>query len=275
MDGLITGRVSGFGGAGIAYQVDGRESAPWMVLSNSLATDRRVWDPQMEALSAKYRVLRYDTRGHGESDAGNAPYDFGQLTEDVLALYRELEIEQADFMGISLGGMTGLALAMCAAERISRLVCCDARASAPEPYKAIWENNIARLHEMGVAGLTESTLERWFTAEYMAASQNAGSPEAEALEKVRAMFNATSAVGYEGTARVLQNLDMLDGLPTLQCKTLYVVGEADMAAPIAVMQDLANRTPDARLKILPNAAHLSNIEQPGAFIAAVEDFLSL
>ncbi len=254
----------------IAYQVDGPQGAPWLVMSNSLATDRRVWEPQIHELANKYRVVRYDTRGHGASQAGTAPYNFGHLTEDVHALFEELEIEQADFIGISLGGMTGLAFAMCAPERVGRLVCCDARASAPDAYKSMWENNIANLQEQGIAGLVEPTLERWFTSEFIMAPNNAGS-----LETVRSMFNATSAIGYEGAARALQNLDMLDGLPSLQCKTLYIVGESDMAAPVAVMQDMADRTPQACLKILPNAAHLSNIEQPDAFNSAISDFLSL
>jgi 3-oxoadipate enol-lactonase len=267
---LNTGTVLGYGDTKIAYQIDGPESAPWMVLSNSLATDRHVWDPQMEALAKKFRVLRYDTRGHGQSEPGLAPYDFGQLTEDVHALLSQLDIQQTDFMGISLGGMTGLALAMCSPERINRLICCDARASAPAPYKAMWENNIAKLGETGVAGLMEPTLERWFTPQFMAATENA-----EMLELVRSMFMATSEVGYEGAARALQNLDMLDGLPSLRCSTLYVVGEADMAAPVDVMKDMADRTPGGSLNVLPNAAHLSNMEQPDAFNSAISDFLNL
>lgn len=266
----ICGLIPGFGGALIAYQVDGPMGAPWLVLSNSLATDRRIWGPQIGILSKKYRVLRYDTRGHGESQAGAAPYDFGQLTEDVHALFETLEINRADFMGISLGGMTGLAFAMCAPDRVGRLVCCDARASTPDSGKAMWESNIASLRKNGVAGLIEPTLEHWFTEDFMAATKNT-----EILATVRSMFSATSATGYEGSARALQNLDMLEGLPNLKCDTLYVVGDSDTEAPVPVMQDMADRTPGAELKILPNAAHLSNIEQSAAFNSAVSDFLSL
>ncbi|MEP1209560.1 MAG: alpha/beta fold hydrolase [Rhizobiaceae bacterium] len=270
MSPAVCGLVPGSGGTLIAYQVDGPIGAPWLILSNSLASDRRVWGPQINALTSKYRVLRYDTRGHGDSQPGTAPYDFGQLTEDVHVLFETLEIERADFMGISLGGMTGLAFAMCAPERVGRLICCDARASAPPPYKTIWENNIAKLQEVGMNGLVEPTLERWFTPEFLTAPENAS-----VLATVRSMFAATSPIGYEGTARALQNLDMLDGLPNLKCETLYIVGEADMAAPVDVMRDMADRTPRAALKVLPNASHLSNIEQPAAFNSAVSDFLSL
>ncbi len=270
MSASIAGQVPGSGGTMIAYQIDGPQGAPWLMMSNSLATDRRIWDPQIRDLTSKYRVVRYDTRGHGDSQAGSAPYNFGHLTEDVHALFEHLQIERADFIGISLGGMTGLAFAMCAPERVGRLVCCDARASAPDAYRGMWEDNIAKLNQRGIAGLVEPTLERWFTPDFMAATKNA-----DTLATVRSMFNATSTVGYEGAARALQNLDMLEGLPSLQCKTLYIVGEADMAAPVAVMQDMADRTPQACLKILPNAAHLSNIEQPDAFNSAIRNFLSL
>jgi len=266
----VTGILPGAGGVGISYQVEGPEDAPWLILSNSLATDRRMWEPQIDVLRASRRVLRYDTRGHGQSEAGQAPYSFDQLTGDVLALCDALAIERADFLGLSLGGMTGLALAMRAPERVGRLVCCDARASAPEPYKAMWDGNIARLHEVGMAGLLEPTIGRWFTEAFLEAPENA-----EALDIVRSMIRATSPVGYEGVARLLQTLDLQGGLATLRSDTLYITGEADMAAPVAVMQDMADSTPGASLTVLPNAAHLSSIEQPMAFIDAIKGFLSL
>ncbi len=196
------------------------------------------------------------------------PYDFDQLTGDVLALFDALSIQKADFIGISLGGMTGLALAMAAPERVGRLVCCDARASAPEMYKGLWDGNIARLHEQGIEGLIEPTLERWFTASFLSAPENTGT-----LDQVRSMIRATSPIGYEGAARLLQSLDLIGGLGGLSCPTLYVTGEFDMAASVDVMQDMTDRTPGASLAALSNAAHLSNIEQSDAFISAVREFL--
>lgn len=257
-------------GVKISYSVEGKANAPWLILSNSLATDRHVWDPQMEALSASYRVLRYDTRGHGKSGPGQAPYTLEELSGDALALCTKLGIERADFMGISLGGMTGLALAMRAPGLVGRLVCCDARADAPAPYKAIWDTNIARLHEIGIAKIVEPTLERWFTPAYLADATNSAT-----LGAVRDMISATSATGYEGVARALQALDLKGGLATLSCPTLYIVGEHDMAAPVAVMQEMADLSPNASLTVLPDAAHLSNMEQPEAFNAAIRGFLNL
>ena len=270
MSDLVTGQLPGAGGVGISYQIDGPEDAPWLILSNSLATDRRMWAPQIDALCVSRRVLRYDTRGHGQSEAGQAPYSFDQLTGDVLALCDALEIERADFLGLSLGGMTGLALALRAPERVGRLVCCDARADAPEPYKAMWDGNIAQLHKTGISGLREPTIGRWFTPAFLESPENAA-----ALDTVRDMIQTTSPIGYEGVARLLQTLDLRDKLATLQTDTLYITGAADMAAPVAVMHDMADNTPRASLTVLPDAAHLSNIEQPVAFIDAIKGFLSL
>lgn len=270
MSAVTSGILPGADGVGISYLVEGPEDAPWLILSNSLATDWRMWEPQIDVLRASRRVLRYDTRGHGQSEAGQAPYSFDQLTGDVLALCDGLSIERADFLGLSFGGMTGLALAMRAPERVGRLVCCDARASAPEPYKAMWDGNIARLHEVGMAGLVEPTIGRWFTAPFIDASENS-----ETLDVVRSMIRDTSPVGYEGVARLLQSLDLQSGLGALRPETLFVTGEADMAAPVAVMQEMADRTPGASLTVLPNAAHLSNIEQPEAFSNAIKGFLRL
>lgn len=267
---MPTGMLPGADGVGISYLVEGPEDAPWLILSNSLATDWRMWEPQIDVLRASRRVLRYDTRGHGKSEAGRAPYNFDQLTGDVLALCDALSIERADFLGLSLGGMTGLALAMSAPERVNRLVCCDARASAPEQYKAMWDGNIKRLHEVGMAGLVEPTIGRWFTTSFLDAPENT-----ETLGVVSSMIQGTSPVGYEGVARLLQTLDLKGGLATLQPNTLYVTGEADMAAPVDVMQDMADCTPGASLTVLPNAAHLSNIEQPEAFTNAISGFLEL
>jgi 3-oxoadipate enol-lactonase len=160
MTNLNSGEVAGPDGVCISYHVEGPEGAPWIVLSNSLATDRRVWEPQISALRASRRVLRYDGRGHGESAPGTAPYTFKQLAGDVLALMDHLEIQSADFMGISLGGMTGMELAANHPGRIKRLVCCDARAVAPDAYKAMWDGNIAALQQGGIAALVGPTLGR-------------------------------------------------------------------------------------------------------------------
>ena len=215
-------------------------------------------------------MLRYDTRGHGESGTGSSPYTFDQLTGDIKALCTRLSIDKADFLGLSLGGMTVLEFALRYPQMVGRLVCCDARADAPDPYKAIWDGNIAKLNEGGIAAICEPTLSRWFTSSFLSRSDNQ-----ETLDTVRSMIQTTAVTGYEGSARCLQQLDLLDRLPSLACPVLYVVGEHDPAAPLSVMQEMCERTPDAELSVIADAAHLSNMEQPKAFTDSITGFLNL
>lgn len=264
-----TGTITTTDDVSLYYRIDGPEGAPCLILSNSLATDIRMWDPQLDAFTASHRVLRYDTRGHGSSGLSPAGFDFRTLAGDVVQLMDSLDIPTADMAGISMGGMTGLATALLAPGRIRKLVCCDARADAPDMYRSIWDGNIARLHEGGIGPLCEPTMERWFTPSFRQDPANAAT-----LDLVRDMISKTPEAGYELAARCLQSLDLLPHLGGIHCPTLYVVGEADPAAPIAVMQDMADKTPDGSLVIIQNAAHLSNIEQPAAFSKAVSAFLT-
>ncbi len=257
-------------GGHLNYRVQGPEGADWIILSNSLATDMRLWDAEVAFLAQTMRVLRYDTRGHGKSAAPKPPYTFPQLCDDLIALMDHLSIAKADILGISLGGMTALAMAQSHPERVNRVLCCDARADAPDPYKAIWDGNIARLHDANVAALCEGTLARWFTADYLADAANTAK-----LNVVRDMFNATAADGYEGTARCLQSLDLFGGLSAMTHETLYVTGDQDMAAPVAVMQAMADATPNATFHVISDAAHLSNLEQPDQFANVICTFLGL
>ena len=251
------------------FTADGPAGAPWLVLSNSLATDNRMWLEQMDAFTTSRRVLRYDSRGHGQSGVPAEPYGFPDLADDVIQLMDHLGIAQTDFAGVSMGGMTGLALALRAPSRVCRLVCCDARADAPDAYRKIWDGNIAKLHESGIEALCEPTIERWFTAPFRNNADNQ-----ELLDTVRDMICDTPATGYEGAARCLQSLDLLSHLGGIKVPTLYVVGDQDPAAPVPVMQDMADRTPGSALAVLDDAAHLSNMEQPDAFNERVLAFLN-
>lgn len=252
------------------YRIDGPEDGDWIILSNSLGTDLRLFDYEASYLSETMRVLRFDTRGHGQSSATKPPYDFPSLCGDLVALMDHLEIARADILGVSLGGMIALAMGISHPDRVDRIVCCDARADAPDPYKAIWDVNIDKLHAENLASLCEPTLTRWFTPGFLADNNNT-----EKLDVVRAMFNATSSDGYEGCARCLQTLDLLPSLSKISNKTLYMTGEHDLAAPVAVMQAMADATPNCTFQVIPAAAHLSNLEQPEAFAKNLKAFLGL
>jgi len=252
----------------LSCRIDGNSGNPWLILSNSLATDHSMWSPQIGVLTRAYRVLRYDTRGHGASTAPPAPYSLATLAGDVIAIMDRYDIEQADFMGLSLGGMTGLGLALDHPDRIRRLICCDARADAPEAYRQMWPANIARAREKGMDALVEPTLERWFSGSFRA--RKASRP---VLNATGDMIRRTSVEGYAGCAAALMGLDYLPRLGSITVPTLYVVGENDPAAPRAVMEKMAAQTPAADFFAIPKAAHLSNLERPDAFNNAVKGWL--
>ncbi len=253
----------------LAYRVEGDADKPWLILSNSLATDHRMWSPQMQALTADFRVLRYDTRGHGSSTATAAPYGFDDLTGDVIGLMDHLGIAKATFMGLSLGGMTALGMALDHPDRIERIICCDARADAPDVYKQMWPANIARARENGMSALAGPTIERWFTEAFR--NKSASKP---VLEETADMITKTSVEGYAGCASALMTLDYLPRLGAIKVPALFVVGAHDPAAPADVMKAMADATPGSAYVRIEDAAHLSNIEQPEAFTAAIQRWLS-
>jgi 3-oxoadipate enol-lactonase len=247
------------------YRTDGPEGAPVVVLSHSIATTLEMWAPQVPALEPRYRVLRYDTRGHGESAVGEADYGFELLAADVVALLDHLAIERCHFVGLSLGGMIGMALALAAPERLLSLALCNTMSALPEGADAMWVERIASVRDRGVAALAEATVGRWFTAPYVA--RNAG------FEPVRAMIGATPAEGYVGCCQAILGVDFSSRLGAIRLPTLIVAGADDQATPVARSEDIQRRIPDSRLEVLPEAAHLSNWERPEAFNRALLGFL--
>jgi len=246
-------------GTRISYSVAGQ--GPWLILSNSLATDRSMWRPQLADLQERFKVLCYDTRGHGESGVSDADFGFDRLALDVIALMDHLGIDRARFMGLSLGGMTGLALALAHPDRIERIVCCDARADAPDAYKAMWDNNIALAETGGMDAVADGTIPRWFSSNFVSNPANAS-----LLSSVREMILQTPANGYCRAARCLQTLDLLRSLDQIKLPVQFIVGELDAAAPLQVVQDMADRVAGSKVHIIPGAAHLSNLEDPDAFL---------
>ena len=264
----MTGRVTLPSGVALHCQVDGAEGLPWIVLSNSLGANCSMWDPQIAALTAKYRVLRYDTRGHGQSDAPPGPYSFDDLLADVIGLMDAHGIETASFMGLSMGGMTGLGLALHHADRISRVVCADGRADAPEQFRNMWDQRIAAVEAGGLAGIVDGTMATWFTESWRAAN-----PEGEAA--VRDMILGNAPEGYTACCRALQGLDYLRHLGGVTIPVLYVGGSEDKGASPETMQAMADATPGGVYHEIPEAAHVANINAPAAYNAAFAAFLGL
>jgi 3-oxoadipate enol-lactonase len=248
------------------YEMDGPESAPVVTLSHSLATDLSMWDPQVSALKSGYRVLRYDTRGHGGTDAPEGPYTLEQLAEDVRALLQALRIPKTHFMGISMGGMIGQVLALKNPGMLQSLILCDTSSRIPEEALPIWEERIGLAQKKGMDALAESTMERWFTASFRR-------KPLPALDKIRGMIRTTPVKGYVGCSRAIMRLNLTERLREITLPSFIIVGEEDPGTPVAASQVIHEQIKGSELVILKSAAHLSNIEQQDAFNTAVMAFL--
>lgn len=251
-------------GIDIHYEVSGR--GPWLVLSHSLCCDGSMWTPQLAALEPHFSVLRFDTRGHGGSDAPAGPYTFDQLCDDVLGLLDTLKIGRAHFCGLSMGGMIGQHLALKAPERIDRLVLADTTSRMPPEARPLWAERIRVARTQGMAAHVQPTLERWFTAPYRAAHP-------EVMERIGALIRATPVAGYVGCAEAISRIDVTDRLKGIRAPTLVIVGDQDLGTPPAMSEAIAAAIPGARLEVIAGASHLSNIEQAQAFNRLLLDFL--
>jgi len=248
------------------YELEGPESAPVASLSHSLATDCSMWDLQAAVLKSGYRVLRYDTRGHGCTDAPEGPYTLEQLADDAKALLQALHISKTHFMGISMGGMIGQVLALKDPGLLRSLILCDTSSRIPEEALPVWEERIGLAQQQGMDALVESTMERWFTAPFRA-------KPIPVLEKIRGMIRTTPLKGYIGCSRAIMKLNLTERLTEIELPTLIVVGEEDPGTPVAASQTIHEQIKGSELVILKSAAHLSNIEQQKGFNTAVLDFL--
>ncbi len=256
-------------GIEIAYCVDGEEAKPWLVLSNSLATDHRMWEFQLETLKQTHRLLRYDTRGHGQSQATDGAYSFELLVGDLIGLMDTLDIETADVLGLSLGGMTALGLALDHPERVNRLICCDCRADAPALYADFWRDRIEVARKEGLSALVDGTLERWLTDAFRSEPTNRPN-----VELARDMILSASVDGFCGCAAALTTLDFLTLLTEITTPTLCVVGSDDLAAPPDVMKAMAEVLPNGQVTVIENAAHVSNLNASAQFNEIVSGWLS-
>lgn len=254
-------------GIGVNCTLDGPASAPVVTLSHSLATDLSMWDPQMNALTARYRVLRYDTRGHGATDAPAGAYSLDQLAEDARALLRALGIARTHWIGLSMGGMIGQTLALAAPDLFLSLGLCDTSSRIPAEAKSLWQQRIETAETQGMEPLVEPTIGRWFTAPFRGQRK-------DVVDRVRAMIRATNPRGYAGCCHAISALDLTDRISAITLPTLIVVGEEDQGTPVAASRAIQAQIAGSRLEIIKSAAHLSNVEQPEAFTTAVTSFLT-
>jgi 3-oxoadipate enol-lactonase len=226
-----------------------------------------MWQPQLEVLESAFQVLRFDTRGHGGSDAPQGAYSLEQLTADAVHLLDALNIETVHCVGLSMGGMIGQCLALDYSDRLMSLALCDTAAVMPEESQPIWQQRIDAAGQTGMADQVDETLERWFRPGYLELNP----PE---VEMIRQQILATPVAGYVGCCEAIRRLDYLDRLSGIKMPTLIMVGEEDPGTPVAASEAMHAQIAGSKLVILPGARHLSNIEQAGAFNAALMEFLT-
>jgi len=247
------------------YEVEG--TGPWVVFSHSLACDLSMWEEQAAALKSGFKVLRFDTRGHGGSDAPAGAYSLDQLADDLHGLLAVLGVTRPHFVGLSMGGMIGMTYALKYPGTFKSLVLCDTSSRIGPDAQPIWDERIRTALQSGMEPLVEPTLKRWFTEAFL-------SKRPPVVERVARMIRTTPPVGYAGCCHAIPKIDLTSRLRAIDCPTRVVVGEQDVGTPVAMSRAIQEAIPGSDLVILPSASHLSNLEQPAAFNQALLDFLA-
>jgi 3-oxoadipate enol-lactonase len=257
------GKTCEVDGIGLHYRTDGERGKPCLVLSNSLGTDLSMWEAQAAALAGDFFVVRYDTRGHGQSASGGAPFGIERLGLDVVALLDHLDIARAAFCGISMGGLTGQWLGIHQPQRLTQLVL--ANTAARIGGAAPWQLRAEQVRRDGMAAVAESAAARWFTPQFIAR-------EADTVARMVATLRSQDAGGYAACCDVLAQTDLHAGVGTISVSTLIIAGEHD---PVTTVDDgrwLQQQIAGACLASLP-ASHISNVEAADLFTAQLRTFL--
>ena len=247
-------------------EVEGPEGAPWLVFSNSLATDLHMWDRTAADMKDRFRVLRYDQRGHGGTDAPAGRYTFGLLIADVIALMDTLGIEKASWCGISMGGATAMGAVQKHPHRFDRLAICDTPGQSTATTAQQWEARIANAQKNGMQAELDSTINRWFPSDTVKANP----PHLDVLRK---MILSTPVNGFCGCSAALADHDYRPGMKDVKNRVLYMCGEKD-GHNAAAMRQMQQEFPAAKYVELPGAGHISNLDQPKLFSRSLREFLT-
>lgn len=252
-------------GIDIHYSIEGE--GPWITLSHSLACDASMWDPQIDMLKKNFKVLRFDTRGHGQSAAPDGEYTLDQMADDVHGLFGMLGITRSHWMGLSMGGMIGQAFALKYPGMFLSMILADTTSRQPPNGAAMWGERIQTAKTKGMDALVDGTLARWFTDGYRAANP-------DVMSGIGKVIRNTPAAGYAGCCAAISQINLTERLKEIKCPTLILVGEQDHGTPVEASRTIQANLPGAELLVIPSAAHISNIEQSAVFNVAIRDFLT-
>jgi len=248
------------------YELEGPANAPVVTLSHSLAASLHLWDAQTAALRERYRVRRYDIRGHGGSDVPPAPYTLEQMADDLQGLLQALGIAGTHFVGLSMGGLIGMTLVLKYPAVVRSLVLADTTACYGLERKPMWDDRIRVAEVQGIYGVLDRTMEAWFTAPFRAARP-------DVIARIRAMLAPTDPVGYVGAIQAIGYGDLREEIRAIRCPTLILVGEEDRGTDITMARTMHERIVGSELRVIPKAAHCSCVEAADEFNRALLDFL--
>jgi len=251
-------------GLHIHYSLSGGASAPVVILSNSLGTNFTMWDLQAPALEKRFRLLRYDTRGHGRTAVPPGPYTIDQLGRDVLALLDALKIDRVHFCGLSMGGMIGMWLGVHAPQRVHRLVLCSTAPKIGTPET--WNPRIEAIRKSGMNAVASAVIERWLTPEFRARAP-------EASTALLGLLQIASPAGYTACCEAIRDADLREAVAAIRAPVQVIMGARDPATPPADGRALAARIPGAQYAEL-DGSHLCNIESPERFNETLVGFLT-
>ena len=246
------------------YVIEGE--GPWLTMSHSLASNLTMWDEQAKLLSRKFKVLRYDTRGHGGSSAPPGPYTLDQLADDAKALFDALGIGETHWVGLSMGGMIGETFALKHPGFFQSMVLADTTARRPPNAEQMWGERIGIAESQGMDPLVESTLARWFTEPFRSSRK-------DVMARIGGHIRNTPVAGFVGCCQAISKVDVLDRLHEIKCPTLVIVGEEDHGTPPEMARAIHANLPGSELVLIPSAAHFSNVEQEKVFNDAMTAFL--
>ena len=246
------------------YTIEGE--GPWVTMSHSLACNISMWDEQAKLLARNYKVLRYDTRGHGGSSAPPGPYTLEQLADDAKALFDALGITRTHWIGLSMGGMIGETFALQHPGFFRSMVLADTTSRRPPNAEQMWGDRVKAAREKGMEGVRQGTLERWFTEPFRKARP-------DVMDKIGRDILATPVEGFAGCCEAIAKVDVLDRLKEIDCPALVIVGAEDHGTPPEMARAIHENLRGSELVIIPSAAHLSNVEQPEVFNKAITAFL--